>query len=270
MEGLSVEMKVAYAQNMWNHYFVYDDSKAIGDQVHARAEEAHLSEEELKCRIAARILNRSRGICNLSATGFVLLLKAIGVPSRLCAGYWKQGASSGRHAWVEYWNGEEWLTHESQVGVRSRDQFIGKSVEDVLRAFDDRIRELSRSVEANQAEVTDLSASKVALLAELEASEAARESIRMEVRRVSEQRDTMEQALRAELAELTASGKDREGLLKRQLSDAGADVLERDLLIAQARRALEALRDENPLMVTRGGYQERLTRELGFLDQQES
>jgi len=96
------------AQAEWNRRFIYDPDYALNDQIRGGS----------KGEVAAKIINTSSGICNISATGFALLLRAIGIPSRVCAGYWKQSEDyGGRHMWVEYWSGDTWVPHEDQVGI---------------------------------------------------------------------------------------------------------------------------------------------------------
>lgn len=108
--ALTVSAKIELLQQKWNETFQYSDDPALGDQ------EKGDSREE----IAARLLNTAKGICNLSATGFALLLRAIGIPSRVCTGHWVQNEKhGGSHMWVEYWNNARWVALESQIGVKS-------------------------------------------------------------------------------------------------------------------------------------------------------
>ena len=68
--------------------------------------------------VAAKIVNTSRGICNIGATGLALLLRAVGIPSRVIPGYLKQGEEQGgSHMWVEYWNNKRWIPLEAEMGA---------------------------------------------------------------------------------------------------------------------------------------------------------
>lgn len=139
--ALTTWNKVALAQEMWNGNFVYDNDYGLNDQVKG----------ENKEEIAAKILNTSRGICNLSATGFAILLRSLGVPSRVCSGYWKQSSDhGGRHMWVEYWNGNRWIPHETEIGIHDVIEEGGESINEVLKRLRERVWKLSGRVAAAQ------------------------------------------------------------------------------------------------------------------------
>lgn len=106
--ALTTFAKVQLAMRKWSEMFRYAKDDAVGDQISGNS----------RGEIAAKILNTSCGICNLSASGFALLLRTIDIPSRVCTGYWKQSEDhGGRHMWVEFWNGRRWVPIESEIGI---------------------------------------------------------------------------------------------------------------------------------------------------------
>jgi len=108
--GLSTLNKIQLASEMWEKNFKYSDDDALDDQRFGNSRE----------EIAAKMLNTCRGICNISATGFAILLRAIGIPTRIAAGYWNQGdGHGGSHMWVELYNGKRWISIESLMGVEN-------------------------------------------------------------------------------------------------------------------------------------------------------
>lgn len=110
---MTTAVKVRLAHRMFVNHYRYSNDPAHDDQVHGDSREI----------IAAKILNNERGICNLaSSTAFVILLRAIGVPARVCGGYWKQSEEhGGSHLWTQYWNNVRWVNFEPQVGMGSDD-----------------------------------------------------------------------------------------------------------------------------------------------------
>jgi transglutaminase-like putative cysteine protease len=106
--ALTVEAKLKLLIKQWRGKFVYSDRYGLDDQGQGPSKEV----------VAAKIVNTSKGICNTSASGFAILLRAIGIPSRVCGGYWEQGnGHGGQHLWVEYWDNHQWVQIESQIGT---------------------------------------------------------------------------------------------------------------------------------------------------------
>lgn len=101
-------VKIELLSEKWDKTFRY--SRAYSKNAQIRG--ANLEE------IAAKILNTSSGICNICATGFALLLRSVGIPSRVVGGYWKQDEHhGGSHAWVEYFDEGTWKTVDPGLGV---------------------------------------------------------------------------------------------------------------------------------------------------------
>jgi len=98
--ALTVEAKLKLLIKEWRGKFVYSTRYGLDEQ------NTGASREE----VAAKIVNTSKGICNISATGFAILLRAVGIPSRVCGGYWNQGnGHGGSHMWLEYWDNGQWV-----------------------------------------------------------------------------------------------------------------------------------------------------------------
>jgi len=106
--ALTTFSKVQLAQRAWAEKFTYSDDDGLDDQSIGKSRE----------EVAAKVVNTSRGICNIGATGLALLLRAVGVPSRVISGYLKQGEDEGgSHMWVEYWNNKRWIPLEAEMGA---------------------------------------------------------------------------------------------------------------------------------------------------------
>ena len=116
--ALTTLTKVQLAMRKWTEMFKYLKDDSVHDQISGHSREV----------VATKILNTSRGICNVSATGFALLLRALGMPSRVCVGYWKQGGGyGGDHMWVEFWDNKRWVQIESEVGIGNEESNIPQS-----------------------------------------------------------------------------------------------------------------------------------------------
>lgn len=121
--AFSVFNKIGLAQEKWAQVFHYSDDPGLDDQM--KGDSAQIC--------ASKILNTARGICNVSASGFALLLRTLGIPSRVCGGEWVQGGGhGGSHLWVEYWNGSHWIAIESQIGVENEPS-VKRTSDDVRR-----------------------------------------------------------------------------------------------------------------------------------------
>lgn len=103
--GLSLSARAALIIDAWRRAFVYDTDPRNDRQ----AQGGYVSQ------VAKKILTRCRGICNYSATGLVVLLRAAGVPARYVSGFViEENASTEKHAYVDYWTGERWEVVEPQ------------------------------------------------------------------------------------------------------------------------------------------------------------
>lgn len=150
----------------WRKTFVYSKKYSKNGQVKG----ADLEE------IAARILNTNSGICNICATGFALLLRACGVPSRVVCGYWKQTDShGGRHAWVEYFDGGTWKVLDPGLFVSSDDfdKVEGKTINEAFA-------ELSRSLKMSEDQVAALLEERDGLVASVDALTADKTALQVE------------------------------------------------------------------------------------------
>lgn len=105
---LSTHEKAQKAQSLWTAHFVYSANPDLNKAF----------EGESLGEISTNIVNTCRGICNVSATGFAMLLRAINIPSRVVYGHVIQPSGGGPHMWTEYWNGSRWLPIESQIGIK--------------------------------------------------------------------------------------------------------------------------------------------------------
>lgn len=122
-QELTAEDKVQLVTAEWQRRFHYNDDQALDNQITG----------DSPAMIAANILNTSRGICNISATGFALVLRTIGIPSRVCSGTY----NGVGHLWVAYWSGTQWTTIESLTGieVEKSEKTGNDSIEILLRAL---------------------------------------------------------------------------------------------------------------------------------------
>lgn len=106
--ALTVSAKVQLVQQAWAKKFTYSDDDGLDDQSVGKSRE----------EIAAKIVNTSRGICNIGASGFIFLLRAVGVSARAVVGHLRQGeGQGGSHMWVQYWNNKRWIALEAEIGV---------------------------------------------------------------------------------------------------------------------------------------------------------
>lgn len=129
--SLTTEDKVELLLEKWRKTFVYSKKYSKNDQVKG----ANLEE------IAARILNTKSGICNICATGFALLLRACGIPSRVVCGYWKQADShGGRHAWVEYFDDGVWRVFDPVLVVSSDSDMPEGTASEIVAELSRRLK----------------------------------------------------------------------------------------------------------------------------------
>lgn len=87
-------------------------------------------------RDASEILASREGVCRDSAILAATLLRAKGVPTRLCSGLVSWDGTFYYHAWVEVWNGKHWLgidptVEDSQISAAH----IKLSQGDIATAF---------------------------------------------------------------------------------------------------------------------------------------
>ncbi|PJC68663.1 hypothetical protein CO015_03210, partial [candidate division WWE3 bacterium CG_4_8_14_3_um_filter_42_11] len=105
-QKLSLNDKAALTLGVWERKFVYDanfllEAQYLGTKI---------------SDIFSRVVNSSRGICNVSAAGAFAVLREAGVPCRINSGYVNLGSELRKamsHAWLSIWNGERWLDVET-------------------------------------------------------------------------------------------------------------------------------------------------------------
>jgi|GEM_PF-4677789 len=105
--GLTTKAKLRLTQDAWIHYQPSQspEEKITGDN---------------REQVAAQILNGAQS-GNLSVSAFALLLRSVGIPSRICSGFLqKSGQPDVPHQWVEYWNNIKWQRVEVSQFEESR------------------------------------------------------------------------------------------------------------------------------------------------------
>lgn len=66
-------------------------------------------------RDASEVLSSKEGVCRDYAILSATLLRAAGIPTRLCSGLVSWDGTFYYHAWVEVWNGKNWIGVDSTV-----------------------------------------------------------------------------------------------------------------------------------------------------------
>lgn len=69
-------------------------------------------------RDASEVMSSKEGVCRDYAILTATLLRAAGVPTRLCSGLVSLDGPFYYHAWVEVWNGKQWIGVDSTVRER--------------------------------------------------------------------------------------------------------------------------------------------------------
>jgi len=120
--ALTVAAKVRLALQKWDELFVYNEDDALHEQVEGNSVQ----------EVAARMFHTRSGICNISATAFALLLRAIKVPTRVYGGYWEQGEGhGGTHLWPAFWDNKRWVSVESLEGVQTASATPRRPMKDI-------------------------------------------------------------------------------------------------------------------------------------------
>lgn len=103
--SLSYRPRAALMIYEWGRNFRYNTDPELDPQVVAPTHR----------EIAAKIINTQHGNCNIAAAGLAILLRAVGIPSRLASGRLisPNGTIAG-HAWTEFWDGTSWIPVEPQ------------------------------------------------------------------------------------------------------------------------------------------------------------
>ena len=66
-------------------------------------------------RDAGEVLKTKEGVCRDYAILTATIMRAAGIPTRLCSGLVNWDGSFYYHAWVEVWDGKRWLGMDSTV-----------------------------------------------------------------------------------------------------------------------------------------------------------
>jgi len=98
--------KAAILLAEWGDHYYYNDNTSLDHQVEGRS----------VFESTAKIINLQEGICNTSATGYVALLRAVGIPARVVSGWLMKDGGGGPHMWSEFWDGDSWVSIESLFG----------------------------------------------------------------------------------------------------------------------------------------------------------
>lgn len=99
-----VHLKVQSALKFWSNLYTYDNTFV---------DDAHERFGNIESAIVS-FFNKNTGVCNGAATGFVLILRALGVPARYVAGSTVNFKEKASHAWCQYWDGVAWREIEPQ------------------------------------------------------------------------------------------------------------------------------------------------------------
>lgn len=122
------EEKAALVMSLWQKKFRYNSDPNIQRKL--------LAMSTTESEYAARLLNEASGICNMSAAGGVILLKAVGLAAQIEGGAVVGGFESSdmdTHAWGKFWDGKRWRRVEFTTGVVSQNVLKGQSEMDKRR-----------------------------------------------------------------------------------------------------------------------------------------